>query len=77
MRVFTVPRMPGHTFDPQWVWTIGVDLIAFATLQFLQAGSINYAPRFALPVLMAAVLGSTLLALGTAAIRPGSAKSGA
>jgi hypothetical protein len=33
----------------------------------LQAAGSNYAPLFALPVLMAAVLGSTLLALGTAA----------
>ncbi|MBC7603255.1 MAG: PAS domain-containing protein, partial [Ramlibacter sp.] len=58
---------PGHAFDPQWVSTIGVDLVAFSTLQFLQAGGINYAPLFALPVLMGAVLGSALLGLGTAA----------
>ena len=47
--------------------TIGVDLLAFSTLQFLQAGGINYSPLFALPVLMGSVLGSPLLALGTAA----------
>ena len=67
VRVFTTPRPPGQAFDPQWVSTIGVDLIVFAALQYLQAGGINYSPLFALPVLMAAVLGSTLLALGTAA----------
>jgi two-component system sensor histidine kinase PilS (NtrC family) len=67
VRVFTRPRPPGQTFDPQWVSTIGVDLIAFTTLQYLQAGGINYSPLYALPVLMAAVLGSALLALGTAA----------
>ena len=33
----------------------------------LQAGSINYTPLFALPVLMGAVLGSALLGLGTTA----------
>ena len=37
---------------------IGVDLVAFSTLQFLQAGGINYSPLFALPVLMGSVLGS-------------------
>jgi two-component system sensor histidine kinase PilS (NtrC family) len=67
VRVFTPARIPGQPFDTHWVSTIGVDLIAFAALQFLQAGGINYSPLFALPVLMAAVLGSTLLALGTAA----------
>ncbi len=66
-RVFSRPLPPGHTFDPQWVFSIGVDLLAFSILQFLQAGGINFSPLFALPVLMAAVLGSALLALGTAA----------
>jgi two-component system sensor histidine kinase PilS (NtrC family) len=67
VRLFAHPKPPGSAFDPQWVSTIGVDLMAFSTLQFLQAGNINYGPLFALPVLMAAVLGSRLLALGTAA----------
>jgi two-component system, NtrC family, sensor histidine kinase PilS len=67
VRLFTQPSPPGQTFDPQWVSTIGVDLVAFSTLQLLQAGGINYSPLFALPVLMASVLGSALLALGTAA----------
>jgi len=67
VRVFTRPLPLGHAFDPQWVSTIGVDLLAFSTLQFLQAGGINYSPLFALPVLMGSVLGSALLALGTAA----------
>jgi two-component system, NtrC family, sensor histidine kinase PilS len=67
VRMLTRPSQSGHAFDPQWVYTIGVDLVAFSTLQFLQAGGINYAPLFALPVLMGSVLGSGLLALGTAA----------
>jgi two-component system sensor histidine kinase PilS (NtrC family) len=67
VRLFARPQPPGSAFDPQWVSTIGVDLVAFSTLQLLQAGNINYGPLFALPVLMAAVLGSGLLALGTAA----------
>lgn len=67
VRLLAHPQPQGSAFDPQWVSTIGVDLMAFSTLQFLQAGTINYSPLFALPVLMAAVLGSRLLALGTAA----------
>lgn len=67
VRLFARPLPAGHSFDPQWVSTIGVDLVAFATLQLLHAGGINYSPLFALPVLMASVLGSPLLALGTAA----------
>jgi two-component system sensor histidine kinase PilS (NtrC family) len=67
VRLFARPLPPGHSFDPQWVSTIGVDLVAFAALQLLHAAGVNYAPLFALPVLMASVLGSALLALGTAA----------
>lgn len=67
VRMFTRPAPPGRTFDPQWVFTIGIDLMAFSTLHFLQAGGLNYSPLFALPVLTASVLGSALLALGTAA----------
>lgn len=67
VRIFTRPLPPGRAFDPQWVSTIGVDLLAFSTLQFLQAGNVNYLPLFALPVLTAGVLGSQLLALATAA----------
>ena len=48
VRMFTRPTQTGHAFDPQWVSTIGVDLVAFSTLQFLQAGGINYTPLFAL-----------------------------
>ncbi|TFZ06504.1 PAS domain-containing protein [Ramlibacter henchirensis] len=68
VRLFMRPAThPGSAFDPQWVSSIGVDLLVFSCLQFLQAGGIYYSPLFAVPVLMASVLGSTLLALGTAA----------
>lgn len=67
VRIFGKPVPPGRSFDPQWVSTIGIDLLAFSTLHFLQAGGLGYTPLFALPVLTASVLGSTLLALGTAA----------
>jgi two-component system, NtrC family, sensor histidine kinase PilS len=67
VRLFTRPTAPGRSFDPQWVSTIGIDLLAFATLHFLGAAGLSYSPLFALPVLTASVLGSGLLALGTAA----------
>ena len=67
VRLKTRPRQLGFTFDPQWIATIGVDILSFAALQAVQGGSINYAPLFALPILMASVLGSLLLALGAAA----------
>lgn len=61
------PRPPGSMFDAQWVSTIGVDVVAFSALNFLQSSGINYTPLFALPVLLASILGPILLALGTAA----------
>ena len=61
------PTQPGSRFDVQWASTIGVDVAVFSALNFLQSGSINYTPLFALPVLLASILGPILLALGTAA----------
>ncbi|MES2973788.1 MAG: ATP-binding protein [Pseudomonadota bacterium] len=66
-RLLAGPKPPGQTFDAQWVLTIGIDLFVFCALQLLQSGGINYTPLFAVPVLLASVLGSVLLALGTAA----------
>ena len=67
VRFLARPRPPGRTFDAQWLSTIGVDVITFSLLNFMQAGGINYTPLFALPVLLASVLGPILLAFGTAA----------
>jgi two-component system sensor histidine kinase PilS (NtrC family) len=67
VRMLTRPAPRGRSFDPQWVSTIGVDLLTFSTLHFLQTAGLNFTPLFALPVLTASVLGSTLLALGAAA----------
>ncbi len=61
------PRPQRSDFDMQWLLTIGVDVLAFSMLEFQQAAGINYAPLFALPVLLASVLGPILLAFGTAA----------
>ena len=67
VRLWARPRPPGRTFDAQWASTIGVDVITFSVLNFLQSGGINYTPLFALPVLLSSVLGPILLAFGTAA----------
>ena len=45
----------------QWLATIGIDLLAFSVLHFLEVGSsLNYAALLVLPVLMAGVLTSRL-----------------
>ena len=52
----------------QWLATIGVDLAVFAGLHMLEQGSsFNFAALLVLPVLMAGVLTSRLLALATSA----------
>jgi two-component system, NtrC family, sensor histidine kinase PilS len=67
VRVLGRPTLPGARFDPQWLITIGADVVVFGALLYMQVGTINFAPLFALPVLLAAVLGPLLLAFGTAA----------
>jgi len=58
------PPQPGL----HWLSTIGVDLVLIAVLQALQSGSsVNFTPLFGLPLLLASVLGTLTLALGTAA----------
>lgn len=58
---------PSAGTGPQWLPSIGVDLVAITALQLLHSGSMNYTPLFGLPVLMTAVLGTLTLALGTTA----------
>ena len=67
VRLLTQPKPPGRSFDLQWLLTVGVDVVVFSWLNFLPTGGINYTPLFALPVLLASILGPILLALGTAA----------
>ncbi|WP_293660062.1 PAS domain-containing sensor histidine kinase [Rhodoferax sp. OV413] len=66
-RLFLRPRPLGGAFTRSWGGLIGIDVLVFSALQWLQGGNLNYAPLFALPVLVASVLGSLRLALGTAA----------
>lgn len=67
-RLLARPRGPGRSFDSQWLFTAGVDLLYFGVLHSQQVAGIQYTPLLALPVLMAAILGSRALALGTAAL---------
>jgi two-component system sensor histidine kinase PilS (NtrC family) len=67
VRLMARARPLGKAVDFLWIATIGADVLTFAVLQAGQGTSINYAPLFALPILMASVLGPLLLALGAAA----------
>ncbi len=58
---------PSPQAGPHWLPSIGVDLAAVCALQLLHTGGMNYTPLLGLPILMAAVLGTLTLALGTTA----------
>ena len=66
-RLFIKPRPLGHSFNRVWGVVVGMDVLVFSCLQLLQGSTVNYTPLFALPILLASVLGSLRLALGTAA----------
>ncbi len=67
-RQLAQPQPSGRRRRQQWLATIGVDLLAFSALHVMAVGSsFNYAALLVLPVLMAGVLTSRLVSLGTAA----------
>jgi two-component system sensor histidine kinase PilS (NtrC family) len=68
VRLIARPKLPANSLNPIWILTIGVDVLVFSSLHFFQAGTINYTPLLGVPVLLAAVLGSRLMALGTASL---------
>jgi two-component system sensor histidine kinase PilS (NtrC family) len=62
------PRELARVRSPQWLATIGVDLLAFSVLHLLEPTSnFNYVALLVLPVLMAGVLTPRVMALGAAA----------
>ncbi len=62
------PRSMAHLRGARWAATIGVDLLCFMGLHVLAPGSsLNYVALLVLPVLMAGVLTTRTMALGTAA----------
>ncbi len=67
-RLKASPRRLEQNFDLQWVLVIGVDVLCFIGLHFFPTATpINYSPLLALPVLLASLLGTLKLALGTSA----------
>jgi two-component system sensor histidine kinase PilS (NtrC family) len=67
LRWWSHAAVPPPWAGPQWLPSIGVDLLAVCALQVLHTGGLNFTPLLGLPILMAAVLGSLTLALGTTA----------
>jgi two-component system, NtrC family, sensor histidine kinase PilS len=64
-----VPRALSKMQSPQWLATIGVDIVCFTTLHALSpSATLNYVALLVLPVLMAGVLTPRIMALATAAI---------
>lgn len=68
LRLRNRPVLPLRALDLSWVVSVGSDIAYFSLLQMAQTGGLSYTPLFALPVLLAAVLGTVQLALGTAAV---------
>lgn len=66
-RLVVKPQPLGGSFNRRWASLVGSDVVVILILQHLQGTNINYTPLFALPILLASVLGSLRLALGTAA----------
>lgn len=67
MRILARHRPPPPGTGMHWLPSIGIDLAVVCSLQLLHSGALNYTPLFGLPILMAAVLGTLTLALGTTA----------
>lgn len=67
LRLRSGERPLRESLDIRWLAISGVDIVAIAALQWAQGTSINYAPLFVLPILMASVLGSLLLSMAAAA----------
>jgi len=63
------PQALARLRSPQWLATIGVDLLCFTALPLLAPGSsLNYVALLVLPVLMAGALTPRVLALATAGV---------
>lgn len=67
LRVLGRKAAPSAHAGVQWLPSIGVDLLVVSALQLLHNGSMSFTPLFGLPILMASVLGTLTLALGTTA----------
>ena len=68
VRLLARPCGPGRPFDAQWPYTVGADLAFIVLLELQPAVNIDYLPLLGLPVLMAAIMGTRAMTLGTAAL---------
>jgi two-component system sensor histidine kinase PilS (NtrC family) len=69
LRRSAAPKALSKMGSPQWLATIGVDIVCFIALHVLSpAATLNYVALLVLPVLMAGVLTPRTMALATAAI---------
>lgn len=69
LRQAPAPQAMARLRSPQWLATIGADIVAFTSLHLLApASAFNYVALLALPALMAGVLTPRLMALATAAV---------
>lgn len=68
LRALGARKPPAPQPGLHWLPSVGVDMLLIGLLQTLQpAGNMNFTPLFGLPLLLASVLGTLTLALGTAA----------
>ena len=68
LRWWARARLPAPQPGLHWLPSVGVDILLISTLLWLpQSGSLNFTPLFGFPILLAGVLGSLLMALGTTA----------
>lgn len=67
LRVMAGRVAPSPQVGVHWLPSVGVDLAVISMLQLMQMGTLNFTPLFGLPILMASVLGTLTLALGTTA----------
>lgn len=67
LRMLAGNSTPAPHAGMHWLPSIGVDLAIVSALQLLHTGSMSFTPLFGLPILMASVLGTLTLTLGTTA----------
>ena len=67
VRLVSGKAAPSPETGVHWPPSIGVDLALVCALQLLHNGSMSFTPLFGLPILMASVLGTLTLAMGTTA----------
>jgi two-component system sensor histidine kinase PilS (NtrC family) len=69
LRQAPAPQAMARLRSPQWLATVGTDIVVFTALHTLApASAFNYVALLALPALMAGVLTPRLMALATAAV---------